>query len=215
VVSAVGHEIDFTISDFVADFRAATPSAAAEIITEGFFASRQFVREASEHLGQIAREAIDTRRQELNRTVQRLQRQHPRRWLREQWQRLDDLQTSLGRCVRYGYRLQHGSWLGLAQRLLRLRPSQVIARRRETLKAALERSRHQVQLRLRELRQQVTNADSKLRLLSPHNILDRGYSITRDADSGRVIRSKTEVQSGQVLQTRLKEGEIKSVVRND
>src|SRR5688572_32069660 len=58
VVSAVGHEIDFTISDFVADVRAATPSAAAEIITEDAFASRQFVAEASEHLRYLATRRI-------------------------------------------------------------------------------------------------------------------------------------------------------------
>ena len=103
VVSAVGHEIDFTISDFVADFSAATPSAAAEIITEGFFASRDFVFSAHERLAAwLAR--IDAARDELAFLVRRLARQHPLRWLQEQWQRLDDSQSNLRRCVRYGRR---------------------------------------------------------------------------------------------------------------
>src|SRR5208283_519303 len=75
VVSAVGHEIDFTISDFVADVRAATPSVAAEIITEGVFASRQFVESL----------------------MRRMIQAHPRKRLDESLQRLDDLQTSLQR----------------------------------------------------------------------------------------------------------------------
>jgi exodeoxyribonuclease VII large subunit len=62
VVSAVGHEIDFTISDFVADVRAATPSAAAEIITEGVFSSCQFLSEAAQRIGQLARQQIEDKR---------------------------------------------------------------------------------------------------------------------------------------------------------
>ena len=213
VVSAVGHEIDFTISDFVADFRAATPSAAAEIITEGFFGSRQFVLGVSGRLAQLVREGTALRTDQLSHLVQRLQRQHPRRWLQEHWQRLDDLQSSSVRCVRYGYRVQQSRWLNLAQRLLRLRPSQIIARRRQELGLAIERSHQQITRHLRELQQRVASAESKLRLLSPQNVLERGYSITRDEVCGRVIRSSTEVQPGQVLKTRLKEGEVRSVVR--
>ena len=59
VVSAVGHEIDFTISDFVADVRAATPSAAAEIITEGVFSSSQFLSEAAQRIRLLARQQMD------------------------------------------------------------------------------------------------------------------------------------------------------------
>src|SRR5439155_14580872 len=65
VVSAVGHEIDFTISDFVADLRAATPSAAAEIITEGVFASRKFLAETAPYLRQLIRQRLGQDRERL------------------------------------------------------------------------------------------------------------------------------------------------------
>src|SRR5438477_4117080 len=91
VVSAVGHEIDFTISDFVADVRAATPSAAAEIITEGVFASRQFVARTSGWMLQRIRARLARERGDLTALGGRMARAHPRRRLNEKLQRLDDL----------------------------------------------------------------------------------------------------------------------------
>jgi exodeoxyribonuclease VII large subunit len=212
VLSAVGHEIDFTISDFVADFRAATPTAAAEIMTEGFYSIRPFILEAREQLAQLARKRIAAEGDDLDHLIERLQRQHPRRWLHEQWQRLDDLQNTLVRCTRYGYRTQYTHWQVVAQRLLRLRPSQVLARRHQALDLLVQRWLEQSWLRWRELKQRLVTAESRLRLLSPQNVLDRGYSITMNTATGQVIRSETEVQPGQMLTTRLSNGRIKSVI---
>jgi exodeoxyribonuclease VII large subunit len=215
VLSAVGHEIDFTMSDFVADLRAATPTAAAEIITEGYVSSRQFVLSSAELLRQRARAQVEARARELLRTVQQLQRQHPRRWLQEQWQRLDDLQGSLQRCVRYNFRAQQSVSQGLSQRLWRSKPSQAVARRREAMHALQRRLREQTRLQIQASQQQLKAAASKLRLLSPWNVLERGYSITMDAVTGRVLQSPHEVQPGQRLRTRLHGGDVESTVDPD
>lgn len=213
VISAVGHEIDFTISDFVADFRAATPTAAAEIITEGYFASRQFVRQAGAELRQLARELLAVRCKELDALLQRRQRRHPRRWLQEQSQRLDDLQTGLVRCVRQGYRLRQNAVQALTHRLLRMKPGPAVAARRTALFQASRRLREQTLGKWHQIRQRVANAESRLRLLSPRHVLERGYSITLDAESGRIIRSAAEVRPGQRLCTQVNEGEIESTVQ--
>jgi exodeoxyribonuclease VII large subunit len=212
VVSAVGHEIDFTISDFVADVRAATPSVAAELITEGCFSCRQFVADARRRLRSSLAECLDALRERTRALEQRLGRVHPRRRLNERWQRLDDLQTALSRCGIRGWRIQKNAWTVLMNRLLRLRPSQALVQRREKLErlrhALLENARSG--LAQRQIR--LTSARSRLRLLSPLNVLERGYSITSDAGSGRVVRSSAELKPGQRIKTRLQSGAVESVV---
>src|SRR4029079_18979108 len=88
VVSAVGHEIDFTISDFVADLRAATPSAAAEVITEGAFASQRYIAEVPVQLRRLVLDQLQQRQEQVQRLVRRLDRMHPRRQLNEKLQLL-------------------------------------------------------------------------------------------------------------------------------
>ncbi len=211
VVSAVGHEIDFTISDFVADLRAATPSAAAEIITEGAFASRQLVAEAGRRLRRLIQGRLGLERDILEQIAQRLGRLHPRRRVQEQLQYLDDLLNSLARCVRQGWRDQHTAWFNLQQRLLRLKPSAGIAQRRQEVRDWERRLREQARKNLQSGRHALSNLQARLRLLGPDNVLARGYSITTDAASGKVLRSAGEVRIGQRLKTRLKSGEVRSI----
>jgi exodeoxyribonuclease VII large subunit len=188
VVSAVGHEIDFTISDFVADMRAATPSAAAEIITEGVFASRQFV------------EGL----------VRRMMQAHPRKRLDESLQRLDDLQTGLLRSGKQGVRERQVACQNLAARLRQVRPKQLLKQRRELLKVNRHRLRELARVQFKNCKSSLEAAESRLRLLGPEQVLSRGYSITMDRASGKVLRDAARVKVGQKLKTRLKTGEILS-----
>jgi exodeoxyribonuclease VII large subunit len=192
VVSAVGHEIDFTISDFVADMRAATPSAAAEIITEGVFASRQLV-------GSL---------------TQRMIRMHPRRQLNEHLQRLDDLQTGLLRQTKQGVRERQVVCQNLATRLRQVRPKQFLKQRRETLKTAQKRLRELAREQFKNCKTSLAATESRLRLLGPEQVLSRGYSITMDAATGKVLRDAAQVKAGQRLKTRLKKGEVISKAGN-
>ena len=192
VVSAVGHEIDFTISDFVADVRAATPSAAAEIITEGVFASRQLV-------GSL---------------TQRMVRMHPRRQLNEHLQRLDDLQMDLLRQTKQGVRERQVVCQSLSTRLRQIRPKQFLKQRREVLKASQKRLRELAREQFKNCKTSLAATESRLRLLGPEQVLSRGYSITMDAATGKVLRDAAQVKSGQRLKTRLKKGEVSSRAEN-
>jgi exodeoxyribonuclease VII large subunit len=212
VVSAVGHEIDFTISDFVADLRAATPSVAAEIITEGVFSSCEFVGEAATRIRQLAGQQLENKADDLRQLGNRLARMHPRRRFNDWLQRLDDLHGGLLRCVRQGARQQMGAFQNLSERLARVRPAQLLKQRREVFEQERARLNEQMKHRLRDLRNQTEALESRLRLLSPEQVLARGYSITSDADSGKVLRDASAIKPGQRLKTRLQKGEVVSKV---
>jgi exodeoxyribonuclease VII large subunit len=188
VVTAVGHEIDFSIADFVADLRAATPSVAAEIITEGVFSSLEFVQDAPSRLRQLARRNWEHKADDFGALAARLARLHPRRRLEEAYQRLDDLQSGLLRSLKHTARARGQVLQSLAGRFLRAKPSCRLPLRREALRQ-LER---------------------RLRALGPEQVLARGYSLTTDAATGKVLRDAAQVAVGQKMKTRLAKGEVKS-----
>jgi exodeoxyribonuclease VII large subunit len=190
VVSAIGHEIDFTIADFVADVRAATPSAAAEIITEGVFSSLNFLAQCDERMRQLAHRQWANKQLELTRRADRLARAHPRRKFQNWQQQLDDLQSDLSRCLKHRARHSQIVLQNLRERLHRIRPSYSLKQRREQLR----------------------QIERRLNALGPEQVLARGYSITMDAASGKVLRDAKKTKAGQRLKTRLKAGEIVSKV---
>jgi exodeoxyribonuclease VII large subunit len=212
VVSAIGHEIDFTISDFVADVRAATPSAAAEIITEGVFSSCQFVSLAAGRLRQLIGQHLEDKTAQLARQTARLARAHPRRRLNDGLQRIDDLELTLRRCGRQELRRRRELWQTFAARLGRVRPAVVLKQRREVLRQEQQRLQEQARHQLSQRKQRIEGLVARLRLLGPEQVLARGYSITLDAETGKVLRSPAETRGGQKLRTRLKAGQVRSVV---
>ena len=212
VVSAVGHEIDFTISDFVADLRAATPSAAAEILTEGVFSNVEFLAQAPARLRQLLGQRMEDKADELARLRQRLARVHPRRRLEDWLQRLDDAQTGLQRWVRQGLRDRRLTWQTLAGRLGRVRPALVLTQRRAVLEQANARLHEQARHRMKEFRHRLGTLEARLRLLGPEQVLSRGYSITLDDSTGAVLRNAVDAPPGRRLRTRLQCGEVTSVV---
>jgi exodeoxyribonuclease VII large subunit len=161
-------------------------------------------------MGQLARQQLEDKEYEIDQMLQRLARVHPRRRFDEWLQRLDDLQVSLSRCVKQGTRDQKIAWRNLQERLLRVRPRQLLQQRRELLQQEQRRLLELAQHQLQNFQNGLSTLETRLRLLGPEQVLARGYSITMDAATGKVIRVAIEVKAGQRLRTLLKEGEITS-----
>lgn len=215
VVSAVGHEIDFTISDFVADLRAATPSAAAEILTEGVFAGRRWMAQVHEQMTDLVRRRLLGERRHFQQLGQRLQASHPRRLLNQRLQRLDDLRQTMTRCARHHLQKCGITARNLAIQLDRIRPNQLVAQRRILVEQEQRRLRESFRQQLRHLRQRCDSLQSRLQLLGPEQVLARGYSITMEAETGKIIRDRAQVKPGQIIRTKLRAGEVRSVVKEE
>jgi exodeoxyribonuclease VII large subunit len=213
VMSAVGHEIDFTISDFVADVRAATPSAAAEILTEGVFSASRWVHEIPAQLAEIVRRHLAGEDRHFEQLSHRLQTLHPRRQINERRQQVDELQLDLTRGVKRELHKSRRACLSQSERLMRLRPTRLLTLRRELLTSHEHRLQELARMRLRSLHQQIAALSGRLQLLGPEQVLARGYSITLDAATGRILRAANETIPDQQIKTRLKQGEVRSVVQ--
>ena len=212
VISAVGHEIDFTIADLVADLRAATPSAAGELLTAGYVEAVGRLSVAARRLRVLTARTILTWGQRAESWGLRLERRHPRRQLETRIQQLDDTTADLVRGVGRGVRDTVSRVSSVVSRLLARRPQVVLERDRRRLlevqrRLATAASRHRDRLRSRSDR-----AAQSLRLLSPLQVLERGYSLTFDPSTGQLVHRIDGLRPGQRLQTRLATGVVDSVV---
>ncbi len=141
-------------------------------------------------------------------SVARASRAHPRRELNEHRQRLDELQTSLVRCTAKELRRHRMTCRYLVQRIARVRPSKSLGLRRQLIVELARRLHEETRHALQTQRQRLHEMEARLRLLSPEHVLERGFSITRDATTGAVIRDAKEIEAGQKLKTQLRHGEI-------
>ncbi len=213
VVSAVGHEIDTVITDFVADQRAATPSAAAELLSpeQGQLAARfgQLEQLAANRLQQALRQ----RGERLDWLAGRFRQCHPGRRLQQQAQRLDELEQRLLRAWSHsGVRRQ--SRLDAAGARLRQRNPQQRLHQLQALAGQLaQRLKYCINTQVSAQREKLAVVSRALDAISPLATLQRGYSITLDAATGRVIHAAADARAGDILETRLSRGRILSQVR--
>jgi exodeoxyribonuclease VII large subunit len=211
VVSAVGHETDFTIADFVADLRAPTPSAAAELVVPtrealldqvdaGRHKLAQWMRYRIARLSaRLSRQGVDRARAVVDRLIARHQ------------QRVDDCEFRSRDAVRAGIDGRRRRLEELAARLRGRDPRIALSRAHQRLGVAGFDLEHFARQRLAAARSRLDPLAARLATLSPLAVLDRGYAIVIGED-GRVVRRASEAPAGSTVEARLAEGRIKARV---
>ncbi len=213
VVSAVGHETDFTISDFVADLRAPTPSAAAELITEAQHKIAEYLASQDHRLERAARFQLLHARQLLAHLPAANAAGRMTALLHRLAQRLDDFSFRLEAAALATLRRQQLHVAGLTAAVLRHDPRRGLAQARARLTACRTRLDRSLELALRASAATVNALDARLHSLSPLAVLDRGYALVLDAHGG-LVRSTAQLAAGDTVTTRLSDGSFRSRVEN-
>jgi exodeoxyribonuclease VII large subunit len=211
VVSAVGHEIDFTIADFVADVRAPTPSAAAEIVAPDVLSLAGDLRARLGALSRLINQALEVRALRLARLADSVYLREPKRLLSERQQQVDQIELKLVNFWNATLEQRRARVEKIVAILTAFRPDRLFEMKRRELSSLDGRLKQAVFTELTQHRNRVAEYGKMIRLLGPQQTLERGYSITLDG-TGEVVRSIRSVRSGDKLLTRLLDGEIGSTV---
>jgi exodeoxyribonuclease VII large subunit len=214
VVSAVGHEIDFSIADFVADLRAPTPSAAAELLVPDALALKRHLDQLRQRIVAIQERQLQARIQRVDHLHARLQSQRPQARLARDHERLQQLHrrllsARLSQVTQWTVRLERTH-----ARLLAQHPKQYLTLWRHQLDQQAMHLRRSIEHKLERERMGLQHVARAMHAVSPLATLERGYAILFEAD-GKVLRSAQNVTTGTPLRARLADGELPLQVSDD
>lgn len=212
VVSAVGHETDVTIADFVGDLRAPTPSAAAEMVSRNQQELVRQLQSAQQRLGMAMDYFLANRSRRFTQLHHRLQQQHPQLRLARQQSALERLQQRMNIAIDSQLKRSGQQQFRLLQRLNHQNPQPHIHRAQSRVQQLEYRLADTIRARLSLTRERFGNAVTHLEAVSPLSTLARGYSVTSSAD-GNVLKHTKQVKAGDLLTTRVTDGWVESEVK--
>ena len=212
IISGVGHEIDFTIADFVADLRAPTPSAAAEHCTPVAQELLQYFKQLENQLSQQLNRKLANYKQALNWLNKRLYQQHPGQQLTTKTQKLDNLELRLNQILQTKLGKKQIRLDLISNRLWQLNPTNKTRAYKMQQQYLSGRLITALNRKLELLKQQLSNTSQTLHAVSPLATLNRGYAIVNEPQSDHIIRTTKQLKTGDSIQTRLAQGHFISKI---
>ena len=206
LVSAVGHETDFTISDFVADLRAPTPSAAAEIISQNHSNLNTLITSAQKDLYLQINNELRKQNENLKGLTTLIR--HPGDKLREISQKIDGIETHLVNLLERVLLISKGEVNSISSSLKEFSPFMMVENSKNRIENSIKDIRRSIQAVLEEKRNQFLTSSHTLEAVSPLSVLSRGYSILTKGKEEKVINSYSQVKVGDEITGKLKEGQI-------
>lgn len=210
IISAVGHEVDFTIADFVADLRAPTPSAAAELVAPDKADLLQRLMRSHQILNRFINQKLVNRKQQIGWVQKHLFQQHPKRRLQEKMQRLDFCELSLVQSQQRLIQHRAATLQALEGKLQQQLPIHRITKLENQLNLLRQRLNNAIAIKLANLETRLANTAVKLDTLSPLATLQRGFSIV--SKNGQIVRSSKEVVQGERVKIQLFDGLLHCIV---
>ena len=208
VISAVGHETDFTIADFAADLRAATPTAAAELAVPHHLELRRALQQFEHRLRNGLSNQAKRKRERLNRLLRSPYFMYPRQQLLQPAERLDRMRDRLRRAMLQRLNLERERQMYAERRLAAVNPREQAKLARERLRGMRRRLEQAARAAARDSRQRFLAKTRHLDALSPLKIMQRGYSLVYDEAEERLLRSIRQVQPGDLVKVRLTDGRL-------
>lgn len=210
LVTGIGHEVDFTIADFVADQRAPTPTAAAELVTPDQSEWRARLNQLQTRLWRAQQRQFDQHRQHLKWLHTRLP--HPGRQVEERLQRLDEIELRRNQAIKHLLRHRQARLMMLQERLQQFSPRQRLERDTLRIHNLGQRVSSALRYQLGHRQQRLNHLAHTLETVSPLATLSRGYAIVTTEVDGKIVRHASDVAAGDSINTRLLQGSLVSTV---
>ncbi len=210
IVSGIGHEIDYTIADFVSDRRAPTPSAAAELISPDIVELQNNLKQQELNLSRNVRSVLQRYSQKLEQFEKRLP--HPSRQLQNISQGLDDVSLRMQQAIKSIIAHKRADLLQVSSEINRFNPQQLLILNKEKCQFLYERLQNNLSHIIEIANARMKHAAHALHTVSPLATLDRGYAIVTYANSKRIIRDTDTLKENDEIRTRLAKGQVISRV---